>query len=468
MSGTAATLPPPAPPVAVQRAREVPSRLVPWGLAGCVALAALSLLWTAQPTYDPWSWILWGREILHLDLSTTNGPSWKPLPAVFTTIFALFGGAAPGLWVLVARAGALAGVLFAFVLGRRLAGPWAGALAAVAILVAPWYVRNGALANSEGLQVAFALAAADRALAGRHRAAFLCGLGLALLRPEAWPFLGLYGLWVAWRHRSELVTVAAGFASLPLLWLLPEALGSGDWLRAAHRANDPVAGTPADAENPVHAVAREGWDMLGGGSSLHWLFIAGLVVAVWRRDRPLLAMSGLVAAWTLLVGVMSASGYSGNTRYLIVPAALAIVVGAAGLARLAPRAPGALQAAVALGLALVLLLPWQDRIEAAVQAAEYQAEMTDQLAVVVDRAGGADRVLACGPIATGAYLVPAVAWELDLHIIDVVLVPEDPGTTLRVHTTGNSSALPSLGPLAGAPVSTLAYTDAWRIVTTCR
>jgi hypothetical protein len=437
-------------------------------LTACVALAALSLLWTAQPTYDPWSWILWGREILHLDLSTTNGPSWKPLPAVFTTVFALFGDAAPQLWVLVARAGALAGVLSAFVLGRRLAVPWAGGLAAIALLVAPWYVRNAALANSEGLQVAFALAAADRALAAEHRAAFLCGLGLALLRPEAWPFLGLYGAWLAWRHRSELVTVAAGFASLPLLWLVPEAIGSGDWLRAAHRANDPVTGTPADAENPVHAVLREGWDMLGGGSWLHWLFVAGLAVAVWRRDRPLLAMSGLVAAWTLVVGVMSASGYSGNTRYLIVPAALAIVVGAAGLAQLAPRIPSAAQAAVALGLALVLLLPWHDRTQATIDAAEYQADMTGQLADVVDRAGGRKQVLACGPVATGAYLVPAVAWELDLHVEDVFLVPDDPGTTLRVHTTGRSSALPSLIPLAGAPVRTLAYTDAWRIVTTCR
>ena len=443
-------------------------------LAACVALAALSLLWTSQPTYDPWSWILWGREILHLDLSTTNGPSWKPLPAVFTTVFALFGDAAPELWVLVARAGALAGVLFAFVLGRRLAGPWAGLLAAAVLLVAPWYVRNAALGNSEGLQVAFALAAADRALAGRHRAAFLCGLGLALLRPEAWPFLGLYGAWLAWRHRSELVVVAVGFASLPLLWLLPEQLGAGDWLRAAHRAQQPISGTPADADSPVRAVLREGWDMLGGGSAVHWAFLAGLAVVVWRRDRPLLAMTGLIAAWTLLVGVMSASGYSGNVRYLIVPAALAIVVAAAGLAlaarELAQRVsvPSLLGPLAAVALAAYLVVPWADRSEAALDAAEYQSGMTEQLAVVVDRAGGRDRVRACGPVTTGAYLVPAVAWELDLHIDDLRLVPEDPGTTLRVHTTNRSSALPTLSPLAGKPVRTLAYTSAWRIVTTCR
>lgn len=473
MSGSAATLPARAPTTPVGLAERTPARDVTWGLAACLALAALSLIAPSQPTYDPWSWILWGREILHGDLSTSFGPSWKPLPVALTTVFALFGDTAPSLWVLVARAGALAGVLYAFLLGRRLAGPWAGAVAAVALLVAPWYVRNAALANSEGLQVAFALAAVERALAGRHLPAFGLGLGLALLRPEAWPFLGLYGLWLVWRERRTVVAVALGLASLPVLWLLPEEIGSGDWLRAAHRAQQPISGSPADADSPVVAVLREGWSMLGAGSLLHWGFLAALAVVLVRRDRRLLALTGLVAAWTLLVAVMSASGYSGNTRYLIVPAALAIVVTGAALVLalrgLAERyaLPALFTPLAAAGLAALFVVPWLGRTEGALVASRYQAEMTEQLPVVVARAGGAERVLACGPVTTGAYLVPAVAWELDVHIEDIRLVPEAPGTTLRVHTTDRSSALPTLLPLAGAPVSTLAFTPAWRIVTTC-
>jgi hypothetical protein len=46
-------------------------------IAGCVALAALSLLLPSSPTYDPWAWIIWGREVVHLDLSTVGGPSWS-------------------------------------------------------------------------------------------------------------------------------------------------------------------------------------------------------------------------------------------------------------------------------------------------------------------------------------------------------------------------------------------------------
>ena len=49
-----------------------------------LVIAALSLLIPSTPSYDPWAWLVWGREIVHLDLHTTGGPSWKPLPMLFT------------------------------------------------------------------------------------------------------------------------------------------------------------------------------------------------------------------------------------------------------------------------------------------------------------------------------------------------------------------------------------------------
>src|SRR5215213_507049 len=116
-------------------------------IAGCVALAALSLLLPSTPTYDPWAWIIWGREIVHLDLSTVGGPSWKPLPVLFTIPFSLFGDdAAPVLWVWIARAGGLLAVALAFRLAWRLAGSagWgllAGAVAALALLTSTGYLR---------------------------------------------------------------------------------------------------------------------------------------------------------------------------------------------------------------------------------------------------------------------------------------------------------------------------------------
>ena len=48
--------------------------------AVALLIAALSLLIPSTPSYDPWAWLVWGSEIVHLDLHTTGGPSWKPLP----------------------------------------------------------------------------------------------------------------------------------------------------------------------------------------------------------------------------------------------------------------------------------------------------------------------------------------------------------------------------------------------------
>src|SRR4051794_10225948 len=81
----------------------------------CLAVAALSLLVPSAPTTDPWGWIVWGREVLHLDLSTVvpGPPSWKPLPVMVTTPLALTGATAPALWLVLARAGGLAALVMA-------------------------------------------------------------------------------------------------------------------------------------------------------------------------------------------------------------------------------------------------------------------------------------------------------------------------------------------------------------------
>src|SRR3954463_285788 len=129
-----------------------------------LGLTALTFLVPAAPTYDPWAGIIWGREIMHRDLSTVDGPSWKPLPVLLTTPFGLFGGLAPDLWLFVARAGTIAGAWFVFPLApalglfvaragpiagagfvfrraRRLGGPPAGLAAAVPYAIAPWTLR---------------------------------------------------------------------------------------------------------------------------------------------------------------------------------------------------------------------------------------------------------------------------------------------------------------------------------------
>jgi hypothetical protein len=451
-----------------------------------LALTALTFLVPSAPTYDPWAWILWGREVLHLDLSTLDGPSWKPLPVLITTPFALFGSLAPDLWLFVARAGAIAGVVMAFRVARRLGGVPAGAAAAAAYAIAPWTIRNAAMGNSEGLLVALALAAVDRHLAGRFRHAFLFGVAAALLRPEVWPFLGLYGLWLFWREARSRTVVALGFAALPALWLLPELWGSGDLLRAAHRAHNPRANSAAFAEDPIGEVVRQFGTML---TPALWIGLGALAamtllrLAPGRREqRAVIALALAAAVIVGEVAVMTNDGFSGNTRYMILPAALVCVLAGTGIGwavRALPRrlaGSGLVVAAVAAVAAVGFALPSVNRLDPVRASIEYQARLTDGLAATVARAGGAHRLLACGTQYTGAFQVPVVAWQLGVHTTNVRSAsapgdaqPRPPGVAFRSRTTSSSRlAVPGIDTLGGeAGTQTFAFGGGWRIVGRC-
>src|SRR5690348_15579221 len=91
-----------------------------WLGGAALLIGAVSLLIPSTPSYDPWAWLVWGREIAHINLQTTGGPSWKPLPVLLTTVFAVFGKAQPDLWLIVARAGAVMAVAMVFKVAWRL------------------------------------------------------------------------------------------------------------------------------------------------------------------------------------------------------------------------------------------------------------------------------------------------------------------------------------------------------------
>jgi hypothetical protein len=444
----------------------------PWRLlvAGCVALAALSLLGPAEPTYDPWAWIIWGRDITQGDLDTVEGPSWKPLPILFTTPFALLGEAAPYLWLLVARVGGLLAVAMTYRLADRLAGRWAGVIAAGSILVADEFIRNFLRGNSEGLLVAVCLWAIERHLDHRPRDAFLLGFGAALLRPEVWPFFGLYGVWLAWSHPRRRVLVATCFAATPVLWFVPEWFGSGNLLRAADRALHPNADSAAFAAVPfLEVFARS-------GIVLAVPVLAGAIVALvmaWRdRARPesRLALAFGAAAGVLMLAVagMTQAGFSGNLRYVILPAALVCIlagVGWVGLLR-AVRARGGPRAATAVAVALALvsvplLVPPLGDLGHAMVRVKREADLYAAAPAVIAEAGGTRGLLSCGRLFTGPLQTQALAWRLRIHarVLDVASEERPPGTILVPRR---------LGPLAYDERFPIALvTDKWVVRRTC-
>lgn len=343
-----------------------------WLGAVALVIGGLSLLIPSTPSYDPWAWLVWGREIVHLDLHTTGGPSWKPLPGLFTTVFALFGHAQPDLWLVVARAGAVMAVVMVFKLAWRLtrdlvvalpggadaAGGrvsrrltlatalFAGLIAAGSLINSSGFISDNALGYSEGLATALALIAVDRFLDGAPRQAFVVGFFAALDRPELWFFWGPYGLWLFWRDPGARRLVVAMFALIPVLWFLPELWGSGHLLRGVSRAQHPRSNSAAFAKCPVCTVFRhEAWPTVMDRVKIPGM-IAMVVAALglwrtrrswWRHspvDPAIRARAWLVAlglfgyVWWLGIAVETQGGFSGNKRYLVLGTAPVAIVGA--------------------------------------------------------------------------------------------------------------------------------------------
>ena len=432
-----------------------PARPVALLVLGCVVLAAFSLLLPSTPTYDPWAWIIWGREVMHLDLVTTEGPSWKPLPILFTAPFSLAGdAAAPELWIVIARAGGLLAIAMAYRLAARLAGPVAGVIAAVALLLADEFVFNFARGNSEGMLVAICLLALERHLDGRRRQAFLLGFLAGLLRPEVWPLWALYGLWYAaveWRGRPPWRTfvLVGGLGALTLVvWMLPEYLGSGSLLRAAERARQPNPDSAAFAASPFLEVFRR------SASVLTVPVYAGAVVAVLlavrrRRETYAVVVVTLAALSTTLmvaVALMTEAGFAGNLRYVALPAAMVCVLAGAGWVGLFEllRARASLVAAgVLAALALAASAPSViDDVRSLDTSLDRVASESDlygaNLEAMIAKAGGEKALKACGPVYTGAFQTQAVAWYLHLHETEVIIFPFPPGTMIAPHFTANA------------------------------
>lgn len=186
-------------------------------MLACLVVAAVSLLGPWALAFDPQAWVVWGRDVLDGQLDTSTGPSWKPLPLLFTTPFAATGDLAPALWLIVARAAGLLALAGAARLAWRLAGPVAAVGAAATMLLSPWWAYNTALGNSEGMLAAAVLWAVVAHLEGRYVAACLLGLAAALLRPEAWPFEILYGIWLWRRDPQARPAVVLAAVALPAL-----------------------------------------------------------------------------------------------------------------------------------------------------------------------------------------------------------------------------------------------------------
>lgn len=384
-------------------------------LVGCALGAALLSLAPAALGYDPWGWLVWGREAARLDLATGTGLSWKPLPVLLTAPISLLGDLAPAAWLYAVRFAGLLSLVLAFRLASRLGGRTAGTLAAVALLLLPGWMQYLARGNLEPVLAALALGAATAYLDGRRPAAFVLLSALALARPEAWPLLALLAAQL-WRSRPGARPLVVGAAAaVPALWFGPDWLAAGDPLAGGSVARAaPEAVALQASDQPLLEALRRALELV-----LAPLWVAATALAA-RRPSPAVRVLVLSCfGWIAGVVALAGAGYAGLGRFSLPAAAVLAALGAGAAVDLVGRAPRALRVAAPAGLAVLLALsaaPRLDRIDDGWRDAGRRADALDTLVASLQRAGGWRAVTACRRIAVDGTFRTALAWRYDLEL----------------------------------------------------
>jgi hypothetical protein len=404
-----------------------------------VVVSAVLVIWArTRPGFDPYGWLTWGHMTLHGGLDTNAAPSWKPLPYVFTVVYALFGSHELRLWMITSAAIALSGVVFAGRIAYKLTDPppdrrsagWVAAVfAGVALLGIQQYFHYILSSQSDPMIVALCLAAIDLHLDGRVRLAWLAGALAGLGRPEVWLFLGLYTLW-AWVRRPDTRPVlVGGVLAMGLLWFGIPAVSSRTPFVAAANAMDSGRRLTSDQ---VGGTIRRFLDLHYW--PLEVAALLGVALAAWRRsraDRVTLVLAAGVVAWVVLEIAFVLHGWPGVPRYMFEASGVTVVLAGAFVGRMLadpPRLGMALPVATAVGAAAVGLLVI-GLVPPAVSAARTEHKdlrsqrartvELDKLNSVVAQYGGAARLRACGEPLTRLEYQSAVAYTLGVNVSQV-------------------------------------------------
>jgi hypothetical protein len=270
--------------------------------------------------------------------------------------------------------------------------------------------------------VALVLGAIDMHLSGRPRAAFVLAVLAGLGRPEAWPFEGMYAIWLWIRvPRARGLVVGATVVSL-LLWFGIPALTSRSPFVAATNAyksgrrltSDQVGGTITRFlsinELPVELAA-----------------LVAVALASLRRNRVTLALAAGTVLWVVIEAAFALHGWPGLVRYMFEAGAVVAVLAGVAVGWLLLRHP--LPSGSSLGswvgpLLVVVLVA--SLVPAAISHARAEhkdlheqrartAEIND-LAPVVAHLGGAARMRGCGEPLTRLQYQTMLAYTLGENV----------------------------------------------------
>jgi len=417
------------------------------------AITALLLLVfpVGFPNYDTIYALVWGRELAH-GVSPDYGAALPPTPHPLADLLGLvatpIGDGAITLTMIVAYLSlALAGYLV-YRLGTLWFDRWIGAVAAAIVLTRAPFLSNGLRAYVDLPYIALCLGAltveAKRPRAGWPVLALLVPAGL--LRPEAWLFAGVYWLWLAfdlrrvegrwrieWRRERStgvLVWLAALAAAGPLLWVLFDAITTGEPLYSLTGTRETVE-TLKRQTGPVDLVLYGPRRL---GEVLQWPGMVGALGGVVLGFAFLRRRSALgIAAAALALGafaLLACAGLAIIARYTMLAGAILSVFAALALLGwrlLVPEHPWRRRWQVFAGVVALMFVVWlpnQWDLDSRVDTdLTNQARIENDLTDLVD--AGAFEPL-CGPIAVPNHrAVPRLAFGLEIKPTQVVSASEE-------------------------------------------
>lgn len=418
-----------------QRAR---TWLTPAAWVAAVSGVLLLLFPYGFPNYDTIYALVWGRELAHgqsPDYGAALPPTPHPLADLLGLLTTPIGDGAITVTMIVAYVSLALCGYFVYRLGSIWFDRPIGAVAAAIVLTRAPFLSNGLRAYIDLPYIALCLGAlvieAKRPRAGWPVLALLALAGL--LRPEAWGFAIAYWLWLAWsrdRSRDELVWLGVLALAAPIVWVLFDAITTGEPLYSLTGTQETVE-TLDRHTGPVDVVL---YGPRALGEVLQWPGMVGALGGVvlgflYLRRRSLL---GIAAAGLALLAFafLGAAGLAIIARYTMLAAAiLAIFVAVAllGWRLLEPghraRRPWQVFAAL-VALMFALWLPNQWDLNSRVDTdLTNQARIEDDLTDLVD--AGAFEPL-CGKVAVPNHrAVPRLAFGLDVDPTEIVSASEE-------------------------------------------
>jgi hypothetical protein len=415
-----------------------------WAFALVAGLAVVGFfLRVTYPNYDSYYALLWGRELLDLQLPSFEAyraPTEHPLAVAFGALLSLFGDGADRLLVLLTLLALVALAAGTYRLGRVCFTPLVGAIAALLVLTR---FDFPSLAVRAYIDIPFMAAvvwagALEAARPRRGTPVFLLLAAAGLMRPEAWPLAGIYFLWMSWRAGwTERARYAVLAAIGPVGWAATDFVVTGDPLFSLNSTQDLAAELRRQKSGSVVLEVLPDFLRATVKTPVYFAGLAGLAIAVWKFPLRVVIPGVLFLAGVFTFVASGLAGLSVIVRYLMVPSVMlclfaAVTLGGFTMARRGSR----LRRAWALGAAVAVLAGGTYTAFNAPSLKRFDSELvfrgdTGKSLRALLESSAVERGLRCGALSVPTHkLIPDARWILDLGEGDVV-ARSDPSASAR-------------------------------------